>query len=100
MREEVADCEPLGRHRIVQAKLGKIVTDRLGPVEAPLIVQERHTGRGEGFGDRGDHELRRGGCRQIGLDVALTISLRERYLAASKTEAALSRADTCFGLGA
>lgn len=39
MTQEVEYCDPLGRHRIVQAKLGKIVTYGLGPVEASFILQ-------------------------------------------------------------
>ena len=81
MRQDVEDCEPFGRHRIVQAKLRKIVTDRFGPVEAPFMVQQRHSSRGEGLGDRRDHELRCGGDRQICFNVALTIGLCEHDLA-------------------
>ena len=51
-----------------------------GPVETALIVQECDPRRGEGFGDRADQELRRGGNGQVCLDIALTVSLRERYL--------------------
>jgi hypothetical protein len=46
MAQAVAHCDPLGCNRIVQTKLGNVVAHRLGP-ETPLIVQERHAGRGE-----------------------------------------------------
>ena len=81
MTQEVAHRDPLGRHRIVQAKLRHVVPHRLGPVETPLIVQERHTGRGERFGDRADQELRRGCNGQVRFNVALTVGLRQRHLA-------------------
>ena len=45
------------------------------------MVQQRDGGRGERFGDRADHELRRRRNRQVGFDVALAISPRLRHLA-------------------
>jgi hypothetical protein len=65
----------------VQTKLRNVLAHGLDPVEAPLIVQESHTGRGKRFGDRADHELRRGGDGQVRLNIALTVCLHESYLA-------------------
>ena len=81
MAQQVAHRDPLGRDRVVQAKLGHVVAHRFGPVEPPLMVQQRDGGRGERFGDRADHELRRRRNRQVRLDIALTISPRQRHLA-------------------
>ena len=80
MAQQVAHRDPLGRDRVAEAKPRHVVAHRFGPVEPPLLVQQRNGGRGEGFGDRAHHELRRGGYREIRLNVALTIGLRERDL--------------------
>lgn len=81
MAQQVAHRDPLGRDRVAQAKLGHVVAHRFGPVEPPLMVQQRDGGRGEGFGDRADHELRRRRHRQVRLRIALAISPRQRHLA-------------------
>ena len=81
MAQEIAHRDPLGRDRVAEAKLRHVVAHRFGPVEPPLMVQQRDRGRGEGFGDRADHELRRRRHRQVGFDIALTISPRQRQLA-------------------
>lgn len=81
MTQKIANGDPLGGHRIVQTKFRNVVPHGLGPVETPLVVQERHSGRGKRFGNRANQKLSRGGDRKIRLDIALTVSLRERYLA-------------------
>jgi hypothetical protein len=81
MAQQVAHRDPLGRDRVAEAKPRHVVAHRFGPVEPPLMVQQRNGGRGEGFGDRADHELRRRRHRQVRFDIALTISPRQRHLA-------------------
>ena len=78
MTQEIAHSDALGRHRVVQTKLGNVVAHRLRPIEPPLIVQQRHARRGEGFGDRADQELRCGGCRKIRLDISVAVGPHER----------------------
>src|SRR6516225_8196430 len=91
MGQEVEDGNSLSGDSIVQAKLGKIITYWPGPVDTPLAVQECNRGRGEGFGDRADHELCCGGDRQVRLNVPLTIGLRDHHLTV------LHHCDSCAG---
>ena len=81
MAQQVAHRDPLGRDRVAQAKLGHVVAHRFGPVEPPLMVQQRDGGCGERFGDRADHELRRWRNRQACFGIALTIRPRQGHLA-------------------
>jgi hypothetical protein len=59
-----------------------------------VIEQQQGYGRGgERLGDRADQELRRGGDRQVSLNISLTIALQERHFASSTM--AMAAPGTC-----
>jgi len=81
MAQQVAHRHPLARHRILQTELRQVLAHRLGPVDAPLALQQRHGRRGERLGDRADQELRRGGNRQVPFHITHPIRLCQHHLA-------------------
>jgi hypothetical protein len=74
---QIAYGDPIGRDGIMQAEFRDVIPNRLRPVKTPLVHQKRQARGGERLRDRADRELRVGGHRQAGFDIAKAVCLDE-----------------------
>ena len=81
MAEQIAHRDAVGRDGVMQPEFRDVVPHRLLPIHPPLVHQKGQARGGERLRDRADLELRVGGHRQAGFDIAKAIGLEERHLA-------------------
>jgi len=79
--QQVTHRNAVGRDRVVQPEFRKIVANRLGPVETPLVDQHREARGRERLGDRANCKLGLRCRSQPCFDVALTPGFEKDGLA-------------------